>query len=171
MEVIGVAYLYTLATLSMTFVGFTAIVLFLRQALGHHLSRFDALLAHIYMELGMIVTGGSMLPPLLIIWDLPQIMVWRLSSAVAALPALLFVLTYPSRRRAATSGQTPLYLWVSSSMYLLIGLSFLANAAGFFREAAPRVFATAITAMFFVSAWAFLQALNVILRYHPKSDQ
>jgi hypothetical protein len=45
MEVIGVAYLYTLATLSMTFVGFTAIVLFLRQALGHHLSRFDALLA------------------------------------------------------------------------------------------------------------------------------
>jgi hypothetical protein len=82
MELPGGPYLYTLAALAMTFVGFTTIVLILRQVLGRELTPFDALLAHIYMELGLLVSIGSMLPSLFAIWGLPQITVWRLSSAI-----------------------------------------------------------------------------------------
>jgi len=171
MEVPGVAYLYTLANLSMTFVGFTAIVLILRQALGHHLSRFDVLLARIYMEVGAIVTGCSLLPPLLIFCELPLTAVWRLSSLVAAFLSLLWVLTYPGRRRAATGERTPLYVWVRFTLYGSVGLSFLVNASGFFRDAAHRIYGVTVTVMFFINIWAFLTALNIVMRYQPKSDQ
>src|SRR5438128_2336194 len=38
-----ISYLYTMAILGMTFIGFSAIVMLLRQTLGSHLRAFDAL--------------------------------------------------------------------------------------------------------------------------------
>ena len=49
MELPSSAYLYTLALLAMTFVGFTAIVMILRQRLGGPVSRFDTLVARFFM--------------------------------------------------------------------------------------------------------------------------
>jgi hypothetical protein len=42
MESAGVTYLYALATVAMTFAGFCAIVIVLRQAIGKGLSGFHA---------------------------------------------------------------------------------------------------------------------------------
>jgi len=47
MELPGAIYLYTLATLAMTFIGFSAIVMIVRQTLGHKLSRLDVLIARV----------------------------------------------------------------------------------------------------------------------------
>jgi len=47
MEWSGTSYLYTLAILGMTFIGFSAIVMLLRQTLGGPLRAFDALFARV----------------------------------------------------------------------------------------------------------------------------
>jgi hypothetical protein len=78
MELSGTAYLYNLSLLATTFIGFSVIVLTLCQALGHKPSNFDALLAHLYMEYGLVIAVSSLLPVLLTAWELPAFMAWRL---------------------------------------------------------------------------------------------
>jgi hypothetical protein len=100
MELPGTSYLCTLALLGMTFMGFAAIVMLLRQTLGRDLRAFDVLFARAYMEFAVIVSMGAMLPALLMLWDLPIGAVWRLSSGLVGLPLLVIALGYPARRRA-----------------------------------------------------------------------
>src|SRR4029077_3916249 len=85
-------YLYTLALLGMTFMGFAAIVMLLRQTLGGHVRAFDVLFARVYMEFAVIVVMGAMLPPLLTFWALPTGAVWCLSSGLVAAPLLAIAL-------------------------------------------------------------------------------
>jgi hypothetical protein len=66
MEGAGAAnYLFALAALAMTFAGFCAIVIVLRQAIGEGLSGFHVLLTSLYLEAGLGTTAFCMLPPLL----------------------------------------------------------------------------------------------------------
>ena len=64
-------YLYTLASLSVTFVGFSALVIILRQTMGGEMSKLDILITRIFIQLGFIVAGGAMLPALLQLFALP----------------------------------------------------------------------------------------------------
>ena len=87
-ELAGAPFLHTMGILGMTFIGFSAIVMLLRQTLGRRLRPFDALFAHVYMEFGLVVSVGAMLPPLFAFWNLSQLDVWRLSSALVGIPLL-----------------------------------------------------------------------------------
>jgi hypothetical protein len=78
-------YLLALAALSLSFVGFSTIVVALRQALGARLSRFHLLLVRFFIETGLAVTAFSILPPMLDAAGLGTFFVWQLSSAIAAL--------------------------------------------------------------------------------------
>ena len=60
MELPGSGYLYTLAVLAMTFVGFCAIVLAFRHTTKT--SPTNVLHSHIYIELGFSAAGFAMLP-------------------------------------------------------------------------------------------------------------
>ena len=80
MEAPGTTYLYTLATLSMTFAGFCAIVIVLRQALGEKLWGFHVVLTKLYLEAGLGATAFCMLPPMLASCGAPSSVVWRTSS-------------------------------------------------------------------------------------------
>jgi hypothetical protein len=53
------------ATLAVTFVGFSAFVIILRQTIGGKMSRLDVLTARIFIQLGFIVAAGAMVPALL----------------------------------------------------------------------------------------------------------
>ena len=53
MELPGSAYLYTLATLAMTFAGFCAIVIVLCQTVGKYVSGFHLVLTRLYLEAGL----------------------------------------------------------------------------------------------------------------------
>jgi hypothetical protein len=53
MELPGSTYLYTLATLAMTFAGFCAIVIVLRQTTGNYVSGFHLVLTRLYLEAGL----------------------------------------------------------------------------------------------------------------------
>ena len=127
MEVTGAAYLYTIAVIGITFIGFSAIVMMLRQTSGQSLQRFDILIAHVYMEFGLIVSVGSLLPPLFSFWGLGSETVWRVSSVLVGASLLLFSLTYPPRRRKAIRESLPWYTKINIAVIILLGVVFVRN--------------------------------------------
>jgi hypothetical protein len=68
-ELPGAVYLYTLATLAMTFAGFCAIVIVLRQTTGKRISGFHIVLTRLYLESGLFAAAFCMLPPLFAVFD------------------------------------------------------------------------------------------------------
>ena len=113
MEAPGATYLYTLATLAMTFAGFCAIVIVLRQTMGRELSGFHVLLTRLYIEAGLATTAFCMLPPLLAWSGVPLPAVWRASSATIVMAMLLYGWAYPRRRRVKTLDRLPLRRWLA----------------------------------------------------------
>lgn len=166
MELPGSVYLYTLAGLAVTFVGFSALVIILRQTLGGEMSRLDILITRIFIQLGFIVAAGAMFPPLLSLFSLPAILVWRISSLIAGIPSFLFAVTYPSRRHAASGVATPFVIWIDVLILLSAALVLFCNAAGVGFGPGVGPFAAALTSVLFLSGWAYLQALNILLRPH-----
>ena len=129
------------------------------------MSQLEILITRIFIQLGFMVTAGAMLPPLLALFELPPPLIWRISSLAAAIPSFLFAVTYPARRRAA-SVPTPLVIW-PDVMVLLAALAVLVlNCAGIGIAPGPGPFAAALTVILFLSGWAYLQALRLLLRHH-----
>src|SRR6185295_1072663 len=77
-------YLLRLASLSLSFVGFSAVVVTLRGALGGELSDRHLRLVRLYIEGGLLVTALALVPTLLNLLHVPDAVTWRLSSAAAA---------------------------------------------------------------------------------------
>jgi hypothetical protein len=121
------------------------------------------LFAHVYMEFGLIITIGAMLPPLLSFWELPTPVVWRAASAIMGLALLIFALTYPARRRAATGEATPLYVRTNVSIVFLISVTLLVNATGVMHERSDATFLTALTVFLLFAVGTWLRALSLIL--------
>ena len=163
MELPEVTYLYTVALIGMTFIGFSVIVMLLRQTVGRKLRTFDALFAHVYMEFGLIVTVAALLPPLLVFWGSPAALIWRVSAGLAAIPVILFGLTYPSRRRKATGEPTPLYVRVNVTLVLLMGLVFVATSAGVWPARSAALFLSDVTAFLVFSVGTWLRALSLVV--------
>jgi hypothetical protein len=168
MEVTGAAYLYTIATIGITFIGFSAIVMMLRQTSRQPLERFDILIAHVYMEFGLIVSVGSLLPPLLSFWGMPPQMVWRVSSALTGAVLLLFSLTYRPRRRKVVRELLPWYTKINIAVITLIGLVFVGNACGIVQEKVPAIYLSAITAFMTFAVASWLRALSIIFTEEPR---
>lgn len=164
MELSGSGYLYALATISVTFVGFSALVLVFRQTMGRDMTRYDSYFILAFMQAGFIVTGGSLLPPLLALYGIPEVMVWRASSLIAAIPIMMFVATVPRRRRAATGGSTPFFVRILLCLQLLLALYLLANAAAVGLQPRAAHFAAAMAGMLISSGIAYLLALGLALR-------
>lgn len=116
------------------------------------------------MQAGFIVTGGSLLPPLLALYGIPEALVWRVSSVIAAIPIVLFVATVPRRRRAATGGSRPFFIQVLLFLQLMLALYLLANAAAIGLQPGAAHFAAAMAGMLVTSGIAYLLALGLALR-------
>jgi hypothetical protein len=170
MELPGATYLYTLATLAVSFVGFSALVMILRQTFGGEVSKLDTLITRIFIQLGFIVAGGALLPSLLSLFQLPHDLIWRLSSVATATPAFLFAVTYQARRRAASGVGTPIVVWIDVLVLALAAVVLIANAVGLGFPPAVGPFAGALTAILFLSFWAYLQALKMLLHHHFRSN-
>ena len=166
MSQLGTTYLLTLAALSVTFVGFSGLVIMLRQTLGGDMSRLDVLITRIFIQLGFIVAGAALLPELMALFAVPEELIWRTASAAAALPALLFGLTYDTRRRAASGLATPFAVWIDIGVLLSAALILILNTIGLVVKPGPAPFALALTVILFLAGWAYLQALNMLLRRH-----
>ena len=109
-------YLYTLAVVAVTFVGFSTIFATFRQALGGDVSKYDLLLTRSILHLGAIVVLGALLPPMLALLLVKANLIQRGASAVAGILALVLNATYPARRRAATGRPMPKKVWIEATL-------------------------------------------------------
>src|SRR5258708_7644429 len=130
MEPSGVSYLYELATVSVTFVSLSVILWMFRQNIGGGMTRYDSYFVLSFMQSGFIVVGGSLLPSLLALYGLAPETVWRLSSAISAIPIFLFVAFLPGRRRAAAKEPMPPSIWIFLILQFFCAVYLVANAAG-----------------------------------------
>ena len=163
MELPGSAYLYTLATLAITFAGFCAIVIVLRQTTGKYVSGFHLVLTRLYLEAGLFSAAFCMLPPLLGLCGLTETTVWRVSSAIIATVLLCLGAIYPMRRAALMTDPVPRARWmpmVAISTPVVIAL--VSNAAGFPYRPTIGPVAVAATWTLGCGATIFVLALNAV---------
>jgi hypothetical protein len=162
-------YLYALASISTTFVGFSALIMMVRQTLGDGLSELEAWITRTFVQLGFLVTAGAMTPPLLALCDFSADFIWRLCSGIIGAVMLVFVLTYPTRRRAVAGAPAPAFVFLDLFLLLapitMLGL----NVAG--RNVTlmpPRpsggLYAAALTGVLFISGLGYLHALGALRR-------
>jgi hydrogenase-4 membrane subunit HyfE len=157
-------FFYALATLSMAFVGFSAIVAVLHQSTGKPLSAFHILLTRVFVELGLMATGFAMLAPLLNICGLREDLIWRASSAIMLVTLVPWLLMYPKRRKAATrKRQFPPRVYIMLFLGVVASAALCLNLVGspFDPGAAPLAIATVYVLSF--ASVAFLSTYSSFL--------
>jgi hypothetical protein len=163
MELPSSGYLFTLALLAITFVGFTAIVVILRQSLGSAILPIDALVARLFMVWGFTITYAAMLPMVLAAYDLTAPVIWGASSVVGSISLLTINLGYPPLRVRATGERTPLHVWLHCSFGTIIALILLWNPVNHSSKTAPAIYATVLTLFLIQASFAFVQHFGFML--------
>ena len=160
MEPGATAYLFALGTIATTFVGFSAIIMIFRQTAGAGLSPLDSWITLVFIELGFIVTAGSLSPPLLELCDLSQTAAYRSCSGIVAVVLAVFAVSYPTRRRRVSGARTPAFVWIDLLLLAVFIVVLLANALGTPRNLAPGSFAVGLTGTLFTAGVGYLHALG-----------
>ena len=159
----GTDYLLRLGALSLSFVGFSAIVVTVRRALGGELSEGHVRLVRLYIETGLAVTALSLVPTLLTFVGVSETAMWRVASVAAgSLLTLLMIVQF--RRRRRIEGSFPPWVVV---IYLTSAAAVLAlwlNVAGIPYEPGIAPYAASLTWSLFVSGYIFLHTLDLFLR-------
>jgi hypothetical protein len=161
MELPNATYLYTLALIAIGYVGFTAIVLVLRQSVGGALLPIDT--AHLFMGWGFLLTYVSIMPMLLAAFDVSQLTVWRISSALAGVSFVAMQLAYPVLRSRITGERTPLHLWLHVAVGSALGMVLLVNAANFLPAVTAAIYAAAVTLYLVQASFAFVQHFGFMI--------
>jgi len=164
MELPGASYLYTIATLSITYAGFAALIMIFRQIIGGRVSSYDVFAIRAVLMRSFIVAFSAMLPPALALFNLSQSVVWRISSLFAAFLLGVFTLTFHARRHAITGLPISKWFLMAIGSQMLITIVLLMMALGILVEPAAGPFVISITALLLVAAIAYLVALDVLLR-------
>ncbi len=163
MDLPGSGYLFTLAVLAITFVGFTAIVVILRQSAGGKFLPIDAVVARLFMVWGFTVTYAAMLPVVLAAYDLRPAVVWQISSIVSGVVVLFANASYPFLRRRATGQATPVHVQLHVAFAVVTGLVLMLNALEPFPRAVSAIYLTATTVYLVHASFAFVQHFGFML--------
>ena len=161
MEFKGATFLYTLAGLMITFAGFSALLLALRPAAGATLSMLDRYLAKTVMTYIFVLTAGALLPALFALYNIQEKLIWRGSGVLFGLPMLSLQVTYPRRHRKVVGKGPPPAVFVVFGSAATVAM--LGYALGGFQYRAA-AYITALTIDFFTVAFAYVIALEVIMR-------
>jgi hypothetical protein len=170
MELPGTAFLYTLATLMVTFGGFSALLMIIRQTAGGHLSVLDRFLTRAVIGNLLTLMVGALLPPLLQLFAIPELLIWKASALAFGLPYLAMQVTFPYRRRRATGHAAPplvnaIFVWLCSAVIVAMLACLFGNLAD--PAASGAIYIGAVTVNFFALAYTFVIALEVILKQQP----
>lgn len=157
-DVDATGYLYTIATVGMTFTGLSVLTMILRQKLGGPMTRFDSFVARNWVELGFMTTFGAILPPLLILFEPPAPIVWRIPSGVMAVILGSWALTFPRRRHAVNPTHLPVQVVLFLLAMNIAALALAANAIAVPGQLLAGVYATAVTAILIGAGFLFLFA-------------
>jgi len=163
-------YLLRLAALSLSFVGFSAVVVTLRGALGAKLSDRHLRLVRLYIEGGLLVTALALVPTLLNLVHVPVTVIWPLSSAAAGSILTLVLLIQFRRRRMIEPGRFP--AWVVSiyvlSIVAVAGLWLNVVGIPFPPSAGP--YAVVLTWALCIFGFIFIRTIELFLHRPPPSD-
>lgn len=156
-------YLLRLAGLSLSFVGFSAVVVSLRGALGGEISDRHLRLVRLYIECGLLVTALALVPPLLTLLHLRDTVTWQLCSAVTALIFTFVLVIQFRRRRTIEQGRFPLWVIIvyAGSAFAVAGLWL--NAAGFPFAPDFGPYAVFLTWALCISGFIFLRTIELFL--------
>jgi hypothetical protein len=163
-ELANAAYLYTLALIAIGYVGFTAIVLILRQSLGGTLSSLDALVARLFMVRGFVITYLSMAPMLLASFELSHTTVWQVASALGGLSLVVTHVGYQVLRGRITGDPTPLHLWFYTVSGSTFGVVLLANASAVAPSAIAAIYVTGVTLDMIQASIAFVHHFGFMIQ-------
>lgn len=151
-------YLYTMAAVGMSFAGLSVLTMILGQMLGGQMNKFDGFVARSWVQLGFMITFGSMLPPLLGLLGVSTPVVWQISSGVMAIILGWWALTFPRRRQATKPTRLPIPVIIFCAAMDLIALVLAANAIAVPVERLPGVYAASVTGILIGAAMLFLFA-------------
>ena len=150
------AYLYTIATIGMSFAGLSVLTMILRQMLGGQITRFDSFVTRTWVQLGFLCTFGSILQPLLTLFGASAPLAWRMSSGVMTLILGIWTLTFPRRRLATNPTRLPSQVVVFLLAMHSAALALAANATVVRSELSAAVYAAAVTSILIGAGMLFL---------------
>ena len=130
MDLPGAGYFYTLAQVGITFAGFAAILMTLRQMRGASLSKFHLWVAQSYVQAGMVTAVNALLSPLLFGMGFSERLTWQIASVLIAAQSIVLIVLAPSQWRAAEGGPLHTRVKVQIVLGILINVALLFNAAG-----------------------------------------
>ena len=162
-------YLLRLATLSLSFVGFSAVVVTLRGALGGELSDRHLRLVRLYIEGGLVVTALALVPTLLHLLHVPDTVTWPLSSAAAA-TVFTFVLVIQFRRRRAIEGaRFPPWVIIIYAVSILAVTGLWLNVAGWPFPPGAGPYAVVLTWALCIFGFIFVRTIELFIHRTPRS--
>jgi hypothetical protein len=156
-------YLSQLASLSLSFVGFSAVVVSLRGALRGELSNRHLRLVRLYIEGGLLVTALALIPRLLTLLRFSDTVMWRLSSAAAASAFTALLVIQFRRRRAIEPGRFPLWLVIVYAVSTVAVASLWLNAAGIALVPNAGPYAIVLTWALFIFGFTFVRTMEIFL--------
>jgi len=156
MELLGSGYLYTLATLAMTFVGFCAVVFVLRQSRPRKRAGFQVVHSHGYIEIALGSAAAAMLPPLLAMCGVPTAAVWQWSSAIVAAGFVAHTWYILDRFYKITRWRFPVHVRINTIITAVVIVALAANAIGIPMK--PNVGPIAVAA-----TWRLVMAIEIFL--------
>src|SRR4030095_42990 len=165
-------YLLRLATLSLSFVGFSSVVVTLRGALGGELSDRHLRLVRLYIEGGFLVTALALIPnlsnilPLLNLLHVRETVVWPLSSAVAA-SIFTVVMLIQFRRRRAVEGKFPPWVIIIYAGSILAVAALWLNVIGLAFPLGAGPYAIVLTWALCVFGFIFVRTIELFLHRIP----
>jgi hypothetical protein len=171
MELTGASYLYTLATVSITYVGFTALIAILRQTLGGEVSELDIFVTRTFIQLGLLATGASLLAPLLALSGMDQALVWRLASVIVAPVLGVWTVTFPWRRRAASTFPIPPRIWALLGVLAAGSVTLVGNAVKPWGALSPMLYAAGVSTILFSGTLLFVSAIRFLVMRTPDQEQ
>ena len=156
-------YLLHLASLSLSFVGFSAVVVTLRGALGGKLSDRHLRLVRLYIEGGLLVTALALVPRLLNLLHVPDTVTWPLSSAAAASIFTFVLLIQFRRRRTVESGRFPPWVVIVYLVSTVAVAALWLNVAGIAFPPSVGPYAVVLTSALCIFGFIFVRTIELFL--------
>jgi hypothetical protein len=112
-----------------------------------------------------------MLPPMLALFKLSDLTIWRSSGLIAGLIQGVFILTWKKRRSAVTDVPPDSWAYAHVIFQTLTAIFLILTALGIFFEPGPGPFAVGVTAFLFSSGTAYLNSLKFLLQERPSKKR
>ena len=169
MDLPGATYLFGLAGLSISFVGFSSIAIAFLKATENEMSEEAFEIIRVFLTNGIIAAAFSLLPLLMRLLGLSFDPVWRLSSALLAIVGLISLATRIRLRLRVKSWPVPLRILVNWTINVLVSVLLGLNAAGVFFDPYVGPYAAGVTWQAAIAPIIFAENLSLFFRRRSKA--